>query len=314
MKRLLCVISLLGAVLSLRAQYDAAFTNYWVLGSYFNPAASGLNRHLVIQGVYSAQLTGFEHAPATMLATADLPLFFLSPRHGAGVGFMNDKVGLFSNKKLYLQYAYHHPLRHGSRLSAGLRVGMLGVRFDAGGLDVEDSNDPAFGMTQVDGFGLDVDLGLRYDIRDKGYVGLSVMHMTSPSVSLGDDKLRQMGVGRLYYLTAGYTLRLRNPQYAVQTSGILRSDLQALRGDLTARLCYDGARLHLYGGLSYSPTVSVALLLGTTFHGIRIGYSYEVYTGGIGMLNGTHELVLGYDMELNLGRKGKNKHQSIRIL
>ncbi len=313
MKRLLwLVVSVLMAVQAY-AQYDAAFTNYWALQSYFNPASSGLDGQLSIQGAYSMQMAGFDNAPSTMLATADLPLFFLSPRHGAGVGFMNDKIGLFSNKKLYIQYAYHQPLWGGS-LSIGARVGFLNETFDGSKLDVIESGDPAFATSQVNGTGIDVDAGLRYTYKKRWYVGLSSMHLTGPTIKLGDDKTHQVEVSRLYYLTGGYNVRFRKPEYALYTSAILRTDLQAWRGDITARLAYDGEKIHLYGGVSYSPTVSVAVLLGTKFHGIQIGYSYEVYTGGIGALHGSHELVLGYQTDLNLFKKGKNLHKSVRIL
>ena len=124
MKRLSWLVVAVLMTTRVSAQYDAAFTNFWALQTYFNPAASGLDGQLNVQGAYSMQLVGFENAPATMLATADLPLFFLSPRHGVGVGFMNDKIGLFANKKLYLQYAYHQPL-WGGKLSIGARVGFL---------------------------------------------------------------------------------------------------------------------------------------------------------------------------------------------
>ncbi len=299
--------------IALKAQYDAAFTNYWALQSYFNPASSGIEGRLDVQGVYSMQLVGFEHAPSTMLATADIPLFFLSPRHGVGIGFMNDNIGLFSNKKLYLQYAYHQPL-WGGRLSIGARVGFLNESFDGSGVDLEDSGDPAFATSQVDGTSVDVDAGVRYTYKSKWYAGFSTMHLTGPVIKLGDDKANQTSVSRLYYLTGGYTLRLRSPEYALYASGILRTDFMAWRGDITARLAYDGEKLHLYGGLSYSPTVSVAILLGTLFNGIKIGYSYEIYTGGVGVLNGTHEFVVGYQMDLDMFKKGKNLHKSIRIL
>ena len=77
---------------------------------------------------------------------------------------------------------------------------------------------------------------------------------------------------------------------------------------------YDGKKHKLYGGLMYSPTVSVGLLLGFDFHGINIGYSYEAYTGGVGALNGTHEIVIGYQTDLNKFKKGKNMHKSVRLL
>lgn len=313
MKRLYLLLLLTVACQSLKAQYDAAFTNYWALQSYFNPAASGLDGKLNIQGGLSMQLTGYENAPTTMLATADMPLFFLSPRHGVGLGFMNDKIGLFSNKKLYVQYAYHQPL-WGGNLSIGARVGFLDETFNGGDLDLGDSGDPAFPTSEVDGVAFDLDFGLRYTYKGKWYAGLSSMHLTAPTISLGDDDRNEVQVSRLYYLTGGYNVKFREPRYGLETAAIVRTDLDAWRGDVTARLTYSGEKFYMYGGLSYSPTVSVALLVGTIFHGVKIGYSYEMYTGGIGALNGTHEIVVGYQMDMNIFKKGKNLHKSVRIL
>lgn len=296
-----------------RAQYDVAFTNYWALQSYYNPAVSGLSGQLDVQAAYSMQMLGFEDAPATMYVSADMPVYFIGPRHGVGLGFMNDEVGLFSNKKISVQYAYHHPLK-GGKLSIGLRGALLTPSFDGTKLDMNDSGDPAFPNSQVNGTGFDLDAGVRYSYKSKWYAGLSAMHCLSPTVKLGDDKMNEVSVKPLFYATGGYTLKFRQPEYALYATGILRTDMKAWRGDITARLAYNGEKLRLYGGLTYSPTVSVGLLVGTVFHGISIGYSYEVYTGGIGVLNGTHELVLGYQTDLNLFKKGKNRHQSVRLL
>ena len=313
MKRLLWFVVTLLATQVAKAQYDVAFTNYWALQSYYNPASSGMNGLLDVQGAYSMQMVGFEDAPATMLVNVDIPVYFIGPRHGAGVGFMNDEVGLFSNKKMYLQYAYHHPLK-GGRLSGGVRVGFLNATFDGTKLDMTDSGDPAFPSSQVNGMSLDLDAGLRYSYRNLWYAGLSAMHCLNPTVKLGDSKTNEMTVRPLMYAQGGYTLRFRQPEFALHATGILRTDLRNWRGDLTARLAYNGEKLHMYGGLNYSPTVSVGVLLGTVFHGISVGYSYEMYTGGIGALNGSHELVLGYQTDLNLFKKGKNRHQSVRLL
>lgn len=313
MKRLLWLVVGVLMTAQVSAQYDAAFTNYWALQSYYNPAASGVDGKLDVQGAYSMQMMGFEGAPATMLASADLPLFFLGPRHGAGVGFMNDKIGLFANKKLYLQYAYHQPL-WGGRLSIGARLALLNETFDGSKLDVVDSGDPAFASSEVNGMALDVDAGLRYSYKSVWYAGVSTMHLTGPTIKLGDDKTHETKVGRLYYLTGGYRVRFKRPEYALYTSAIVRTDFLAWRGDVTARLAYDGEKIHLYAGVTYSPTISVGMLLGTTFHGVKIGYSYEMYTGGIGALHGTHEIVLGYQTDLNFFKKRKNLHKSVRIL
>ena len=86
------------------------------------------------------------------------------------------------------------------------------------------------------------------------------------------------------------------------------------RGDITGRLVYTVDKKVMYVGLGYSPTNSVTLLVGGNVHGIMLGYSYEYYTRGISFINGGHELFIGYQMDLNLVKKGKNKHQSVRIL
>ncbi len=303
---------MLAATARMQAQYDAAFGNYWAVQPFYNPAATGLDETLNVQGAYSMQLTGFENAPATMYAGVDLPLFFLSPKHGLGVAFLNDALGLFSHKKFSLQYAFHQPL-WGGRLSGGLRVGFLSETFDGSKVDVEQTGDPAFPTSEADGSGFDLDAGLRYTHK-RWYVGFSMLHITNPTIELGDEKAQEFHIPASYYLTGGYNIKLRNPLYSINTSAIVRTDMQFWRADLTARVGYDKTKYKLYGGLSYSPTNSVSMLLGGQYQGITLGYSYELFTTGIGATSGSHELVLGYQMDLNIFKKGKNKHKSVRIL
>ena len=98
---------MLFVTLSMRAQFDAAFTNTWALQSYYNPAAAGLDSKLNVIGMVSLQMVGYEGAPKTMVINADMPLFFVGPKHGVGAAFLNDAIGAFSNKKIQLQSAYH---------------------------------------------------------------------------------------------------------------------------------------------------------------------------------------------------------------
>lgn len=301
------------AALPARAQYDAALGHYWALQPYYNMAATGLSGQIDVHGLYSMQLSGFEHNPSTMLVAADMPLFFIGPAHGAGLGFMNDNIGLFSNKEIYLQYAYHQKL-WGGRLSAGLRLSILNNSFDGSKLDLEDTGDPAFIQSQVSGTAFDLGFGLRYTYKDRWYAGLSALHLMNPTIKLGDEKRQEEQVSGSYYLTGGYTFRFREPTIKLYTTAIVRTDFQQWRADLTARLAYSGPKHKLYAGVGYSPTNSVTVLLGLNFHGVDIGYSYEAYTSGIGALHGAHEIVVGYQTDLNLFKKGKNRHQSIRIL
>ena len=295
-----------------RAQYDPAFNHYWTLQSFYNPAASGLDGQLNVQAAYSLQMLGYTHAPASMIVTGDLPLWMIGPAHGVGAGFINDKIGLFSHKKFYAQYAFHQKL-WGGRLSFGVRAAMLAETFDGSGLDPETPGDNAFPTSEANGTVFDLDAGLRFDAR-VWYAGFSVLHTLSPIVTLGEAKANEYEVPATFYLTGGYNIPFKNPLLKMQTSAIVRSDLRAWRGDVTARLLYDGPKGKMYAGVGYSPTISASVLIGGTFQGIQLGYCYEIYTSGIGALQGTHEISLGYVTNLDLFKKGRNRHQSVRLL
>ena len=86
------------------------------------------------------------------------------------------------------------------------------------------------------------------------------------------------------------------------------------RGDITGRLVYNNGDKMLYIGATYSPTVSATILLGGSFHGVVLGYSYEVYTSSINPGNGSHELFVGYRHDISFAKKGRNLHKSVRIL
>lgn len=312
MKRLLCIVMLIVS-LGARAQFDAAFTNTWALQSYHNPAAAGLDSKLNFQGAYSMQMVGFEGAPKTMLVNADMPLFFLSPKHGAGLSFTNDAIGAFANQKIQLAYAFHQKFL-GGRMSIGVRPGLLMVGFDGSKIILDESGDPAFPSSDVKGNAFDLDVGLRYTYKKLWYAGVSATHLLSPTVGLGEDKKNEVHVEPTMMAQGGYILPFRNPSFKLALDAAFRTDLMFWRGDIDARLLFEGEKHKLYGGLMYSPTISVGVLLGIDFHGINIGYSYEAYTGGIGALNGTHEMLIGYQHDLDFSKKGKNLHKSVRFL
>ena len=74
------------------AQNEVQFSDYTRLKSYYNPAVSGTEGKLNVVAAYSMQFVGFEDAPKTMYVGADLPIFFLGPRHGAGASLSDIKV------------------------------------------------------------------------------------------------------------------------------------------------------------------------------------------------------------------------------
>lgn len=292
------------------AQYDPSFSHYWAMPTAYNPAAVGKQEKINVVAAYSMALAGFKRNPNTMYASADMPFYMLGAYHGVGARFQNDAIGLFSHNSLALQYAYRQKL-FGGTLGIGLQAAMLSEQFDGSKLDVEDSGDPAFASSQVDGTAVDLAAGLYYQ-RGSWYAGASVQHLTAPTVELGQTN--ELSIAMAYYLMAGCNIRLRNPFLSIQPSVLGRSDAISHRADITTRLTYTHEQRMMYVGVGYSPSNSVTLYLGGNFHGIALGYSYEAFTNGIGLGYGSHELFVRYQSDLNLFKKGRNKHQSVRIL
>ena len=304
------IIALLLVSVEMRGQYDAAFAHDWAMEPSFNPAAVGKETKLNVTAAYAIDMAGFENNPNTMYAAADMPFVFLKGVHGAGVQFMNDKLGLFSHQKLGLQYAPKFKL-FGGTASVGVQIGMLSEKFDGSGLDLGDSNDPAFTTSEVNGNALDIGAGIYY-VHGDWYGGLSAQHLTAPLINLGETN--ELQIDRTYYLTGGYNIKLRNPFLSIKPSLLVRTDTKVYRADISGRLVYKTDEKLMYAGLGYSPSTSVTFMVGGSFHGFVLGYSYEVYTSAISAANGSHELFLGYQHDINLITKGKHKHKSVRIL
>ena len=298
------------ALIEMRAQYDPSFSHYWAMEPSFNPGAVGKQDKVNIVGAYNMALQGFEHNPNTMYAAADLPFYLLGAYHGVGVRFTNDAIGLFSHRNLSLQYAFKLKLLGGT-LSVGVQGGLLSENFNGSKLQLREESDLAFSTSEITGSGFDLGAGLYYQHK-KWYVGASVLHALAPTVELGETN--QIDIARAYYFTAGCNIRLRNPFLSINPSVLGRSDGVGYRADVTARLNYTHEERVMYVGLGYSPTNSFTVMLGGKFHGVAIGYSYEVFTNGITLGHGSHELFVGYQTDLNLFKKGRNRHQSVRIL
>ena len=300
---------LLTVLMKASAQQDVSFAHYWALESSFNPAAIGKTSLINVTGAYAMSMAGFENNPKTMYVAGDMPFYFMNGYHGVGLQLMSDDIGLFKHQHLTAQYAYKLSLLGGT-LSIGLQASMLSEKFKGSELDLRE-DDPALEKTDVTGTALDLAAGLYFQHRN-WYAGLSVQHAMEPSVDLGEKAI--IDVARTYYFTGGYNIRLHNPFFTIHPSVLARTDGVGYRVDGTARVKYSYEKRLLYAGVAYSPTNSVTALIGGNFHGISIGYSYEAYTSALSFKHGSHELFVGYQTELDLIKKGRNKHQSVRIL
>ena len=308
-KFIFTLLCMLCAVVA-RAQFDTHFTHYWALQGYYNPAVAGLSGRLNIYGTYAMQMAGYTNAPTTMLVGADMALPTERKNQAVSANLYNESIGLFTDQRLFVGYAYRFSL-WGGCMGMGVSAGSLEQKFDGSKVDAESSNDAAFPTSEVDGMGLDLTIGAHYTHR-LFYAGMSVMHLTAPTIELGETS--EVKVSPTYYFSGGGNIQLKNPLLSIQPSVQLMTDLQAWRADFTMRGTYTYDEKRYYAGLTYSPMTSVAILLGGEVNSVTFGYAYEIFTSGVGLIHGSHDLYVGYVMDLDLFKKGKNKHKSIRIL
>ena len=276
----------------------------------YNPAAVGKQDKINATVAYNMSLVGFEHNPRTMYLSGDMPYYALGAYHGVGLQMINDDIGVFSHKKFSAMYALKQKLA-GGVLSIGLQPSMISESLNASKVDTEESGDPAFGSSDVTGSAFDLSVGLYYK-RKNWYAGVSVQHVTAPLIIIGENN--ELKLSQTYYLTGGCNIRLRNPFLTIQPSLMGRYDGVGYRADITTRMTYSFEKRVMYAGVGYSPTNSVTVYLGGMFHGIMLGYSYEIYTSTVPVGNGSHELYVGYQTDVNLFKKGRNRHQSVRLL
>lgn len=292
-------------------QYDPSFSHYWSMEPAYNPASVGKQDKINAVVAYNMSLVGFEHNPRTMYLSGDMPFYALGAYHGVGVQMINDDIGVFSHKKFSVMYALKQKFL-GGILSVGIQPAMLSESLNGSKLDfAEGDSDEAFSTSDVNGSAFDMNFGLYYK-RKNWYVGASIQHLMAPTVEIGEKN--ELKVSQSYYLTGGCNIRLRNPFLTIQPSLMARYDGVGYRGDITTRVTYTYEKRLMYAGVGYSPTNSVTVYLGGMFRGIMLGYSYEIYTSTVPVGNGSHELFVGYQTDVNLFKKGRNRHQSVRLL
>lgn len=293
-----------------QAQQDVVFLHYWRMETQWNPAAVGQSPQLSIQGAVQTHAMGYEQAGSTMWAGADMAFALGRTYHGVGAMFLNDNIGLFSHKRFSLQYAYHQPWRGGT-IALGLQADMLQEGIDGSKADLGDKNDPAFPTTQVNGSAFDLSVGSYY--QRKGFrLSAAYHHLAALTVRLGET--HELPIRGVLNVGTQYNIRTSSPLFSITPSAMFRSDFTDYRVDLTLRGQYKFENRLIFGGINYAPQRSVGLFVGGTLQGIDISYGYEANTSGLGLGAGQHEIVIAYRLPIDLGKKQRNLHKSVRWL
>lgn len=310
-KRFIIIVLILISTINIAiAQYDPSFSHYWAMNSSFNPSAIGLEKKLTINASYALDFIGYKNNPNTLYISSDMPLHFFKQLHSVGFTILNDKIGLFTHQRLSGQYAIKKKIFKGE-LSIGIQAGMILEKFNGNKIDLEDANDPAFINSEINGQSLDIGTGLYYSYKN-WHIGLSVQHLNSPTINLGERN--EIKINKSYYLNGGYNIKTNNPFLSIPIFFLARYENNIYRADFTSIFRYTNEKKTMYCGLTYSPSISVTAFIGGNINNISIGYSYEFYTRTVALSNGSHGLFVSYQTDVNLKKRSRNKHKSVRFL
>lgn len=294
-------------------QTDVQSSMYWAVPTLYNPASVGSDSALHVAAFNRMQWVGVENAPQTFFVATDMPFQFRRKRMGVGLNLISDKAGLFQTTLVGLQYSYSLSL-WGGRLALGLQGGFLNQSFDGGGVYIPDgeaweTNDEAIPTSTVSGMAFDGGLGLHYEW-GQWYGGIGALHLTGSKVDLEEYAYTEMA--RTFYFTLGGNIPIRRTLFILQPSVLVKSTFNVTQTDYTLRTTYDH---RFWGGITFRPKDAVVLMVGAQVKAVGLGYAYDVGLSPLASASGgSHELLATYTLRLELNKKAKHRHKSIRIL
>ena len=315
---LLIIVLLCLKSANLYAQFDSQHTQYMLFPVLYNPGYAGMSGQISTFAVERHQYIGFEGYPKLTAVSIDMALNLFGNPGGAGLMFVNDRIGYYTNLFIQGLVSQKYELGEGI-IGVGANIGIINIALDGtkiitkpsagGGGDYHLDNDPEVPTTEVSGIGVDMGLGVYYKT-EKYYGGLSILHFFRPNPNFKDEF--NVYVPRTFYFTAGYNHSLWEVPLVLKPSFMIKKSEAIWQFEINMLFLYKGK---FWGGPTYRYQDAVALLLGVELNnGIKVGYSFDIPTSVVGLRgSGTHEIFIGYLFDIDIGRKNK-RYKNVRFL
>lgn len=279
------------------------FSQYMFNGLHINPAYAGYKSDGYIQSTYRSQWVGFAGAPTTFTLTSDFSLN--EGMMGAGLIFINDRIGPTSTTSIKGAYSYRMQVGQSSFLSMGMNVGASQYMIDGELLKYNDYGDVNIPTGIEVMWTPNLDMGIFFHT-DNFYAGVSSYNMIGKSSLIREDV--SLGFHDLhFFVTMGGlvdisdNIRLKPSMLVKEVSGA------PLNYDINLMLLFMD---RLWLGTSYrSNTIqwndnisgvsnrnSIAFIMEVfATPKLRLGYAYDENLNILqNMKTNSHELSIGY--------------------
>ena len=284
--------------ISVFAQQEPLFTQYYVNDLVINPAVSGSKTYNPLTIQTRQQWLGFKGAPLTSNIGYHGAL---NNRSAMGGYLMFDKAFPNMQVSLNLNYAYHIPLDYDKvNLSFGLGAKVMYHNLDFNTDDLPPGYDPAFSASSHDQLLGDASSGV-YLYGNNFYVGFSVSNMLQSSFNTTVFGSPYLNRGfRNYYGLGAYKFNIINNDWKLEPSFLIRKmQFQNNITDLTTRIIYVN---RTWGGVTYRTNGSAIFSFGFGVNNIDISYSFDyTFAGEIMQYNyGNHEFGISFRIPTNI--------------
>ena len=296
MKKLVWFILLLQLSVAAFSQSRKYISQFSHVQSYLNPGMTGYEGS-VVKGFVRNQWAGWEGAPQTYFASAELDFSQLSGagemgKNAIGINLLNDEYGAFRETELIISYGTRVQVSEQASLRLGAGVNINQIRLDGNSLTTEQANDPRV-MQYLGGFAnmgiVDFNLGLSLT-HPNYYVSYGVHNVNKGSISSGDVFMDRKPMVSI--VQAGYRNRVTD-RFSLIVNGMYRaqSDLPDNMELNLKFLFYD--RVWIGGGhrFDYANHAQLGMVMGR----MNVGYVYEFPKQESYLLpNPTHELMVTF--------------------
>lgn len=321
-RRILFLTVLLLCVLHAQAQWDAPFSQFWMVKTYYNPSFAGESDKIQASGAYKYEWTGVANAPHRVFIGADMPVKFLGLRHGVGLVTHSHITGNERNNAFGAQYTLKIKAGKGM-FNIGVQAAMLDLNFDAASLrlwaDSTKNNQKTIKFNPTDKKTIDINAGISWTSKNF-FAGMGAMHLNQPDYySVGDTVFTANTDSTLsriplsYNFMAGYNIRVLHPLIEIQPMFFAQtSNFSQIQVQAALRAVYNKKYLV---GASWRGKWGYSFFAGAVIEDVEVGYAYDLHTSGIGKESGgSHEVSIRYRFPIDLFQPKPMPHKSIRLL
>jgi len=287
-KAFLIVGMLSSCAFTANAQQSSIYSNFMFNRMAINPAYAGSQDQLNITAIHRRQWENFEGAPTTSAFSAHK--YVKDKNIGLGMMASSDQIGIHTDNRLYLVYAYKIKTQAGT-LSLGIQGGFSRLSSDFSKLNLRSERDAQLSGVRSD-FNPNFGTGAYFSNKNF-YAGISVPYLINNKLEGTTEALAQAEEARYYMLSGGVVLDINQDMKLVPSVLLRVQERNAMGVDLNTNLVIKDL---LTVGLSYRSEMALTAIMSLNLSDkLSMGYAYDLTNTDMGRYSsGSHEFVLNF--------------------